>query len=78
MTLTGVLCSTLLLVKCLHSYGTIIGIHIEYVFIARREVICLDCAPALSAFLYFKSASEYCHCSLFTFRQYSFNCFVLK
>lgn len=66
--LTRVLCSTLVLVKCLHIYGTIIGIHIQYVFIAGREEICWDCAPALSAFLFLKSASEYCHCSPVTCR----------
>lgn len=54
--LTGVLCSTELLTR-LHNHGIIIGMHIQNVFIAKREerrfmsVLYL----ALSAFLYFKS-----------------------
>lgn len=33
--LTGVLCSTAVLTTCLHSYGTVIGIHTQNVFIAK-------------------------------------------
>lgn len=46
--LTGVLCSTVVL-TCLHNHGTIIGMQIQYVFIAKKErfmsvlCTCLKC-----------------------------------
>lgn len=37
--LTGVLSSTVVLINCLHTHGTIIGMHLQYVFIIEREEI---------------------------------------
>lgn len=48
--LARVLCSTVVLITCLHNHGTILGMHIQYVFMS---VLC----TCLSAFLYFKSQS---------------------